>query len=214
MKNYKIKSYKSNVFFVFILITLIFIQCKDDDDNGNVIELISCDDGIQNGDEDGIDCGGSLCLPCQDNQLNFDGNFVQEDIDLINKPLTPIQERYNFTETHIVYDNNEILTSRETWSKVQWVLTRINSKSLIRMKVNSYPRTEELVHHKDHFDLPYAHKGGILYFNANDGVTVLEDGTEVESVPNRILLFDSSKPHHSTTTTNANRRVNLNFNYF
>ena len=138
----------------------------------------------------------------------------QEDIDLINKPLTPIQERYNFTETHIVYDNNEILTSRETWSKVQWVLTRINSKSLIRMKVNSYPRTEELVHHKDHFDLPYAHKGGILYFNANDGVTVLEDGTEVESVPNRILLFDSSKPHHSTTTTNANRRVNLNFNYF
>ena len=80
MKNYKIKSYKSNVFFVFILITLIFIQCKDDDDNGNVIELISCDDGIQNGDEDGIDCGGSSCLPCQDNQLNFDGNFVQEDI--------------------------------------------------------------------------------------------------------------------------------------
>ena len=38
----------------------------------------------------------------------------QEDIDFINKPLTPIQERYNFTETHIVYDNNEILTSRET----------------------------------------------------------------------------------------------------
>lgn len=80
MKNYKIKSYKSNVFFVFMLIALIFIQCKDDDDNGNVIELISCDDGIQNGDEDGIDCGGSVCPPCQDYQLNFDGNFVQEDI--------------------------------------------------------------------------------------------------------------------------------------
>ena len=80
MKNYKIKSYKSNVFFVFMLIALIFIQCKDDDDNGNVIELISCDDGIQNGDEDGIDCGGFICPPCQDSQLNFDGNFVQEDI--------------------------------------------------------------------------------------------------------------------------------------
>ena len=62
--------------------------------------------------------------------------------------------------------------------------------------------------------MPYAGIIGILYFNANDGVTVLEDGTEVESVPNRILLFDSSRPHHSTTCTNANRRVNLNFNYF
>ena len=44
MKNYKIKSYKSNVFFVFILITLIFIQCKDDDDNGNIYGKISEDE--------------------------------------------------------------------------------------------------------------------------------------------------------------------------
>ena len=74
------KPFKLNVFVVLMLSALMFVQCKDDDDNGNVIDLISCDDGIQNGDEDGIDCGGSICPPCQGDQLNFDGNFVQEDI--------------------------------------------------------------------------------------------------------------------------------------
>ena len=54
----------------------------------------------------------------------------------------------------------------------------------------------------------------MFYLNDNDGVTVLNDGTEVESVANRLLLFDASKPHHSTTCTDADRRVNLNFNYF
>lgn len=31
---------------------------------GGGIELPTCDDGIQNGDEEGIDCGGSFCAPC------------------------------------------------------------------------------------------------------------------------------------------------------
>jgi len=35
----------------------------------------ACDDGIQNGDEDGIDCGGSFCAacPCSDIILVYDG---------------------------------------------------------------------------------------------------------------------------------------------
>lgn len=80
MKNYKIKSYKLSLFIVLMFTALIFVQCKDDDDNGNVIYQISCDDGIQNGDEIGIDCGGAACQPCVDGSLNFDGNFIQEDI--------------------------------------------------------------------------------------------------------------------------------------
>lgn len=31
---------------------------------GGGIDLPTCDDGIQNGDEEGIDCGGSFCTPC------------------------------------------------------------------------------------------------------------------------------------------------------
>ena len=57
---------------------LLFTQCKDDDDNGNVIEQATCDDGIMNGDEEGVDCGGS-CISCFD-LLDFSGTFSQEDI--------------------------------------------------------------------------------------------------------------------------------------
>ena len=56
---------------------VMFTQCADDDDNGNVIEFPSCEDGIQNGDEEGVDCGGS-CTPCFDG-LDFGGTFSQED---------------------------------------------------------------------------------------------------------------------------------------
>ncbi len=60
-------------------IGLLFAQCADDDDNGNVIEAATCDDGIQNGDEEGIDCGGTACPPCFDG-LDFSGTYRQEDI--------------------------------------------------------------------------------------------------------------------------------------
>lgn len=66
-------------FIVFAICTsLLFVQCADDDDNGNVIEQATCDDGEQNGDEEGIDCGGS-CEPCIQT-VDFSGTFTQEDI--------------------------------------------------------------------------------------------------------------------------------------
>ena len=138
----------------------------------------------------------------------------EKDIEAVNQPLTKLQRQYNFALTHTIYEGNEIFTTAATWQRVKPIIQSLEVKSLIRMKVNSYPKTSELVHHKGHFDLPFKHKGGILYINENDGVTVLDDGTVVESVPNRLLLFDSSRLHHSTTTTDADRRMNINFNYF
>jgi hypothetical protein len=73
-------TYKIKILFVLILVSFLFFQCKDDDDNGNRIDQESCDDGIQNGDEEGIDCGGSACPPCGEEGISFDGTFVQEDI--------------------------------------------------------------------------------------------------------------------------------------
>lgn len=62
-----------------ICASLLFVQCKDDDDNGNVMEQDLCVDGIQNGDEEGVDCGGTACEPCIAS-VDFGGTFVQEDI--------------------------------------------------------------------------------------------------------------------------------------
>ena len=53
----------------------------------------------------------------------------------------------------------------------------------------------------------------IFFVNSNDGFTILDDDTMIESVENRILFFDSSKLHNSTNCTNEKVRVNINFNF-
>ncbi len=41
------------------LVLLLLVACEDADDFNNVIEQVSCSDGIQNGDETGVDRGGA-----------------------------------------------------------------------------------------------------------------------------------------------------------
>ena len=94
------------------------------------------------------------------------------------------------------------------------ILSQLNVKSFIRIKANLYPSTETIMYHDIHIDYNYPHRGAIFYLNTNNGLTILEDGTEVESIENRLLLFDPSKPHRSTTCTNDKCRVNVNFNFF
>lgn len=86
-------------------------------------------------------------------------------------------------------------------------------RSLIRIKVNLYPHTYELKEHPLHQDLQFDHQGALFYINTCDGFTRLEDGTKIDSVENRILFFDSSKMHGSSTTTNDYSRRNINFNF-
>ena len=139
--------------------------------------------------------------------------------DVVNKswaiePLTEGQMNWNFFWFHSIFSENMVVTSPDIWNAIQPILSVLKPKSLIRAKANSYPKTPRIVHHQDHTDLPYEHTGALFYLNTNDGLTILEDGTEIKSIENRILLHDASKPHHSTTCTDASRRVNLNFNYF
>lgn len=48
-----------------LLITaLLVFSCSSDDNSSPLPEEASCTDGLQNGDETGVDCGGS-CTPCE-----------------------------------------------------------------------------------------------------------------------------------------------------
>lgn len=89
----------------------------------------------------------------------------------------------------------------------------LECKALIRSKVNCFPGREKLVVHDYHADYPYSHKGAILYLNSCDGFTILEDGTKIESVKNRLLLFDPGEKHASTNCTNQKYRWNIIANY-
>lgn len=94
------------------------------------------------------------------------------------------------------------------------LLDRMSIKKLIRMKANLYPNLNREITNEPHVDFPFDHTGAVFYINSNNGCTILNDGTTIESVENRLLIFNSSLPHQSTHCTDQKVRVNMNLNYF
>ncbi|GGD71843.1 DUF4856 domain-containing protein [Maribacter cobaltidurans] len=87
---------------------IFFISCSSDDDG---IDITTCADGVMNGDETGVDCGGS-CAPCEtaienptnyvftrdgQNTVSFDGQTTrikmgQELLSTFNVPTNSLQK--------------------------------------------------------------------------------------------------------------------------
>jgi hypothetical protein len=120
--------------------------------------------------------------------------------------------QYQFTHTFYrdslsLSHNFEILTP---------IIKKINPVALMRAKANLNPRTEEIFEHGYHTDYdnpPSNQRTAVFYVNTNNGLTVFEDGTKIESVENRLVSFKTSLLHTGTTCTDVNRRVLINFNY-
>mgnify|MGYP000120423260 CR=1 FL=1 len=55
---------KKITFALSIVLGLLFTSCSSDDNGGEIPAEATCTDQIQNGDETGVDCGGS-CTPCE-----------------------------------------------------------------------------------------------------------------------------------------------------
>ena len=90
----------------------------------------------------------------------------------------------------------------------------LNIKFLLRIKANLYLRTKERIVHGYHTDYPFKCKSAIYYVNSNDGSTKFKNGQEIESVENRMIIFDGALKHTGTTCTNKKIRMCINFNYF
>ena len=123
------------------------------------------------------------------------------------------KEKHNsFYFVHLIYRNNTVNSS--LFKLMSPLLDKLNAKALIRIKANLYPNQNKFITHNSHKDYPYEHKGAILYVNNNNGYTVLNNKVKIESIENRVLLFNPSKSHSSTTCTDEKYRVNINFNFF
>ena len=88
-----------------------------------------------------------------------------------------------------------------------------NFKTMSRIKINAYPHTNIVKEHKEHTDTKFSHTGAVFSINTCDGYTKIKGETKVQSIANRIVFFDGSEPHQSTTTSNAKLRYNINFNF-
>jgi len=117
----------------------------------------------------------------------------------------------SFYMTHMFYNGH--IPFSPLYNKLIPILEKLKVRCLIRIKGNFYPNTHILHEHPMHVDYDFSHSGAILSLNTCDGYTKLKDGTKIDSVANRILLFDASEKHCSTTTTNVFARININLNY-
>jgi len=126
----------------------------------------------------------------------------------------------NETDLGCYYHVHEVYEYPKGWlsdlgQTIAPILEYIKAKSLVKIKINFYPRTEKLIKHGLHNDQNFKCKSALFFVNDNDGYTYLKnEDMKVESKANRILHFNSYYKHHSTTCTDQNLRCTININYF
>ena len=89
-----------------------------------------------------------------------------------------------------------------------------NLDLMVRIKVNMEPKTAEPIESCLHTDTNQYNKTAIYYVNTNNGYTRFKDGTKVDSIANRIVIFDAQTEHGGVTQTDEQVRVVVNINYF
>ena len=140
--------------------------------------------------------------------------YIHKRVNTVGKNCT--EEYWNWYATHTFY-RNDYATSQQCHRIYDIFIPRFIEMniyhSLLRIKGNFYPHTETLKEHAGHRDYLYSNTGALYSLNTCDGYTKFSDGTKSESIANRIVFFDASKEHSSTTTSNAKLRYNINFNF-
>jgi len=121
------------------------------------------------------------------------------------------QEEKPFQFVHGLYVN--FSPQSEYFQYIKPFCKKLKIRALLRVKLNLTTRSERIIEGDFHVDQPGEHKAAIFYLNTCDGYTLFENGEKVDSVANRMVLFDGSLKHTGTNCTDKQRRVVINFNY-
>jgi hypothetical protein len=120
---------------------------------------------------------------------------------------------FNWQLTHTFYKELSIRSNH--FIDIDPILRKLNPSAVVKIKANLMPKSDQIIVHKFHIDVTkFRGKTSVFYINSNDGFTLFEDGTRVESVENRMVIFDSDRLHTGTSCTNARNRCVINFNYY
>jgi|TARA_R110000796_G_scaffold64113_2_gene148510 hypothetical protein len=122
-------------------------------------------------------------------------------------------------ETDKFYFNHNFYKDEKPQSiffdSLKTLIDKLEVKSLIRVKGNLHTKADKMTYNNFHIDLPFKHKGCLLYINNNNGYTFFkESDKEVKPKENRVVLFDPSIDHKSSRCSDSKVRINININYF
>ena len=118
---------------------------------------------------------------------------------------------------HLIFAGHTILSN--SFYTLKPVIEKEDMSAISRIKANATSRTEKVVvfdwaFHCDNGPDKKNMTTAIYYINTNNGYTLFEDGTKVESVGNRLLKFPATMIHTGTSCTDDYRRILINFNYY
>lgn len=125
-----------------------------------------------------------------------------------NGVVVPNDGKYQFI--HLMY--TEYAPRSPYFEFVEPIFRDLGAASIIRCKANLLPRGNEIVQNDFHTDYNNC-VTAILYVNSNNGYTLFKNGDKIESVANRLVVFDSNLEHTGTNCTDEPCRVVINFNY-
>ena len=133
-----------------------------------------------------------------------------------------IQFVHRFASVHTESENGILKKHRLEKSKyfdiIEPILDKIDYSKIIRIKANlntGMLKPEASGYHIDIGDGKNVRPGytGIFYVNTCNGYTLFQDGTEVKSVENRMLIFDNQLRHTGVPCSDNRYRIVINLNW-
>lgn len=125
-----------------------------------------------------------------------------------------IDDRYNWQFTHTFYRNFSICSTYFE-DLIDPLIIKLNPSALVRVKANLIPRTSEQIVHEFHLDHEsFTGLVAIYYVNSNNGFTIFKNGDRIQSIENRLLIFEPNLLHTGTTCTDTRVRCLINFMFY
>jgi hypothetical protein len=140
-------------------------------------------------------------------------DVVNDQKETTEESLNP--DLYNYQLTHKFYDDYS--PQSNWWYLVEPIIKKIGANSVLRVKANLGMATPVRIAgglHTDYGDKYKNSKTGVFYINTNNGSTIFEDGSEVASVKNRFVTFNTDILHSGVSCTDSKNRIVINFCYY
>ena len=115
--------------------------------------------------------------------------------------------------THLFVNDNKSVSSLSK-DIIAPLMNNINHKKILKAKANLFLKQNINTEYGFHTDYPkdFKHTTILFAINTNNGYTEFEDGTKIESIENRLIIFDGQLTHQSVGQTDTKQRINLNIN--
>jgi hypothetical protein len=130
---------------------------------------------------------------------------------IVDKGTDEETSNLDFQFTHRFYEGTIVSNYYEMLTPL---LNMLEYKALIRVKANLTTITPEHYCTGMHTDQPFQCKTALYYVNTNNGWTEFENGAKIDSIANRLVIFDTLTNHTGYTCTDSSVRCLININYF